>query len=227
MHPEIPLTLYYSFLIFSVIMLIIVINAVRQAFPEKHSVAVWITLWFFVQYIAGKSGFFASGLGALPPKIMTVVVPNFGFIFYLWFSKKGSEIAGMFSLKFLTAIQSFRIGVEILLWQMAAVHLLPEEMSVEGRNFDIIVGLSAPVVLFLLWKERIGRKGLIAWNIAGLILVTNVVVHGMLAVPGIELIETNIPNFIISFAPFNLLPGFLVPIAYIGHVLSLGNLLKK
>ncbi|MFA6457056.1 MAG: hypothetical protein WCW40_09565 [Bacteroidota bacterium] len=226
MQPEIPPATYYSFLILTVSVAVVFIREVKNLFPRQRSFAIGLSAWFFLQYFAGTMGFFAQGLGGLPPKIMIVVLPNFILIFYLWFSTKGGEIAQQFDLVFLTLFQSFRIFVELILWQLAGKELLPSVMSFEGRNFDVLIGVTAPVVAYLFSKGKISNLGLIIWNIGGIVLVTNVVLHGMLSLPGIELIRTNVPNFIISYAPFNLLPGVLVPIAYILHVFALRKLLK-
>lgn len=227
MVPDIPLSLYYSFLVLSVGTFIIVVREVRRTYPDKRSYIYGLTLWFFGQYLGGKLGFFATGIGELPPRIMLIVVPNFLFIFFLAFSATGKSLAKHWNILFLTAVQSFRIGVEFILWQLAGRELLPEVMSVEGRNLDVLVGVTAPIAAYLYAKGKISEQHLIFWNIAGLLLLTNVVVHGMLSVSGIEAISTNIPNFIISYAPFNLLPGVLVPIAYGMHVLSIRKLLNK
>jgi hypothetical protein len=225
MHPGIPLSLYYTFLVLSVGTFIVIAREVRHRFPEKRNYLYILIGWFLVQYLAGKLGFLALGIGELPPRIMLFVVPNFLFLGYLAFSIAGNEVSKSFSLTFLTWVQTFRLFVEVVLWQLAAKELLPEVMSVEGRNFDILVGITAPVMAYLIHREKVSKRVLVLWNIAGLLLLTNVVIHGMLSVPGIELIRTNIPNVIISYAPFNLLPGVLVPIAYALHILSLRKLL--
>jgi hypothetical protein len=227
MHPDIPLSLYYSFLILSLVTFAVVVREVQRAIPQRRAYGMGLIIWFLLQYIFGKLGFFALGLGELPPRIMIFIIPNFIVLFYLAMSVTGRRIAGQFSLVFMTAVQVFRIGVELILWQLAGRELLPSVMSFEGRNFDILVGITAPVVAYLYSQGKVSNGFLIAWNVAGLLLVTNVVVHGMLSVPGIELIQTNVPNFIVSFAPFNLLPGVLVPIAYLFHILSIRKLLGK
>ncbi|MCK9410546.1 MAG: hypothetical protein WCX28_02055 [Bacteriovoracaceae bacterium] len=225
MNPVIPQMLYYSFLILSIGTFILVARKIRKTFPEHRSYVNGLIVWFLAQYLLGKLGVFALGLGEMPPRILFIVVPNFLFIIYLAFSSAGKTIANHLGMIFLTAMQSFRIGVELVLLQLAGGELLPSVMSVEGRNFDALIGLTAPLIAYLYRKEKISRKAMIGWNVAGLVLVTNVVVHGILSMPGIEVIETNVPNFIISYAPFNLLPGVLVPFAYVFHIFSLRKLL--
>jgi hypothetical protein len=225
MQPDIPLSLYYSFLTLSVITFTVIAWEVARRIPLHRSYFYALIVWFLLQYGAGKTGFFVRGLGELPPRIMLVVVPNVIFLLYLAFSVAGKRTASQFGLIFLTAMQTFRLGVEVVLWQLAGKGLLPDVMSFEGRNFDVLIGLSAPLVAYLYSKGKLSDSVLIAWNIAGLVLVTNVVVHGILSVPGIEVIRTNVPNAIISYAPFNLLPGVLVPFAYALHIFSLRQLL--
>jgi hypothetical protein len=227
MQPYIPLYLYYSFLILSVATFIIIAREVRHRFPENRSYVYGLIIWFLAQYLLGKYGFFVQGLGDIPPRIMLFVVPNVLFLLYLAFSQKGKQLSIQFGLVFLSAVQVFRLGVEMVLWQLDARELLPSVMSFEGRNFDVLVGLTAPAVAYLYSRGKISTRWMVAWNISGLVLVTNVVVHGMLSVPGIEVIQTNVPNFIVSYAPFNLLPGVLVPFAYALHIASLRKLLNR
>lgn len=227
MHPAVPMPLYYSFLILSVLTSALIIGHGRHLLPERRALWLGMGLWFIAQYLAGKLGFFADGIGDIPPRIMLVVVPNFILLFYVAFSETGRTLSAPFTLFFLTAVQSFRIGVEIVLWFLAGAQLLPEVMSFEGRNADVLIGVTAPVMAYLILKKKASDRVMIGWNIAGLVILTNVVVHGMLTVPGIELIPSNVPNFIVSFPPFNLLPGALVPFAYLLHILSLRKLLAR
>lgn len=225
MHPEIPLELYYLFLVLVVAIVAFTVRSFRFAHPDKNIYALALIGWFLLQYVAGKLGFFVMGLGQLPPRIMAVVIPNFALLIYVSVSAFGRTFAAPFSLRFLTAVQAFRIVVEVVLWQLAAKELLPSVMSFEGRNFDILVGLSAPLMAYLHHRGSVSKRGMVIWNIAGMVILTNVVVNGFLSVPGIQMIATNVPNFIVSYAPFNLLPGILVPLAYLFHILSMKKLL--
>lgn len=224
MQPDIPVLIYYSFITLSVIVFSLFTREVSRKFPDNKMYVFGIIFWFVLQYILGKVGFFADSIGEFPPRIMVVIVPTIILLFYIAFSSVGKNIAEKSDLLFLTAIQSFRFPLELILWQLADQNLLPSVMSFEGRNFDVFVGMTSPFIAYLYLKGKIGLREMKLWNIAGLILVSNVVVHGMLTVPAIELIPSNVPNFIVSYAPFNLLPGGLVPLAYLFHILSLRKL---
>ena len=63
-------------------------------------------------------------------------------------------------------LQSFRIIVELLIYGAFLEGVFPQRATFEGLNFDILVGISAPVIGWLILKKRIGfKKGLLIWNI--------------------------------------------------------------
>lgn len=119
-------------------------------------------------------------------------------------------------------LQVFRLFVEILLWLLVIQNLIPIQMSFEGRNFDILVAITAPLAAWLF----AGKKwALITWNILGLCLLINIVAISLLSLPTPFRVFTNEPtNTIVLAWPFVLLPGMLVPLAYGLHFLSLRQL---
>jgi uncharacterized membrane protein len=101
-------------------------------------------------------------------------------------------------------------------------------MTFEGRNFDIVTGLLALPVGYLLAKGRISGKFAIAFNIIGLVLLLNILVVAVLSMPTPIRYFMNEPaNTLVGEFPFILLPGVLVPIAYGLHIFSLSQLLKQ
>jgi len=122
-------------------------------------------------------------------------------------------------LKTLTYLQVFRVFVEILLWALFVENLLPIQMTFEGRNFDIISGLTAPLAAMFLLRSK---WGLALWNIMCLGLLINIVTVAILSMPGPLRSFFNEPsNTIVATFPFILLPGMLVPLAYGLSLLSL------
>lgn len=96
-------------------------------------------------------------------------------------------------------------------------------MTFEGRNFDIVTGLSAPfVAVFVARRAAAARTTAIVWNVLGLLLLVNVVVHGVLSAPTpLRLIVTDPPNTFVMGWPYCWLPAFVVPCALAGHLYSL------
>ena len=102
-------------------------------------------------------------------------------------------------------------------------------MTFEGKNFDILSGLSAPFVFYYAFiKRTISRKLLIAWNLICLALVMNVVTHGILAAPSVlQKIAFEQPNMAVLYFPFIWLPAFVVPVVIFSHLVCLRHLLLK
>jgi hypothetical protein len=83
----------------------------------------------------------------------------------------------------LVLLQSFRIAVELLLLGAFINEKLPVQMTFEGRNFDVVTGLLALPVGYLMAKGRISRKFAIVFNIIGLVLLLNILVIAVLSMP--------------------------------------------
>ena len=114
--------------------------------------------------------------------------------------------------KSLVSLQIFRVFVEILLWMSFLQNLLPVQMTFEGRNFDVLSGLTAPFAAYFLANNRIG---LVVWNILSLALLANILAVAVLSMPTPFRYFINEPsNTIVTTFPFIWLPGLLVPLAY-------------
>jgi hypothetical protein len=124
-------------------------------------------------------------------------------------------------LSLILLLQSFRVGVEVvlhLLWQAGQV---PHLMTLEGGNVEIIVALTAPLLAWMTMRGQ-HRSALVwLWNIAGLLSLLNVVARAVLTAPGpLNLIHAEVPNLAMAQFPFSFIPGFMVPLALILHVLA-------
>jgi hypothetical protein len=99
-------------------------------------------------------------------------------------------------------------------------------LTFEGRNFDILVGLTALPVAWLCFARRAGpRLGAVVWNVAGIAILANIVIHALLSAPTpFQVLRTEPPTTIIATLPYIWLPGFLVPLALSLHVASLRTL---
>jgi hypothetical protein len=101
--------------------------------------------------------------------------------------------------------------------------LLPVQMSFEGRNFDILSGLFAAPVGYYCFVKRSWPSWVVpVYNVAGLLLLINIVSIAVLSMPTPLRVFYNEPaNTLIVKFPFIYLPGFLVPLAYTLHIFSL------
>ncbi|MBL7858567.1 MAG: hypothetical protein JNM57_12835 [Cyclobacteriaceae bacterium] len=190
-----------------------------------RNIVIALIGWAAFTGIWSLSGIFGNfslfPFNAVPILLIPLIV-----VMWLTFSKTGVEITRFITPARLVRLQSFRILVELLLWALLLAHVVPIQMTFEGRNFDILVGLTAPVVAYLVVRNKIARTILIVWNVLGLALLINIVATAILSMPVPFRIFMNEPaNTIVTTFPVSLLPSFLVPMAYFLHFLSLRQLL--
>jgi len=179
------------------------------------------TIWALFLLGVSATGFFED-FTAFPPRIMIVLGVPLVTIVLVVFSKPVKELLPHIPPRSIIRLQVFRVFVELLLWAAFVQHLLPIQMTFEGRNFDILAGLAAPFVAYFLANNR---TALYIYNIVSLGLLLNIVTIAILSLPTPFRVFMNEPvNVLVARPPFVLLPGMLVPLAYGLHFLSLRQL---
>lgn len=126
--------------------------------------------------------------------------------------------------KLLLSIHILRIPVELVLYQLYLQHKVPLSMTYQGMNFDIVMGISALLLLvyMLLSGKKINRKRFIAWNILGIGFLLFIVTLGILSSPlPIQQFAFNQPNIAVLAFPYCLLPAGVVPVVLMAHILLL------
>ena len=134
-----------------------------------------------------------------------------------------------FPIRLLTFIHVIRIPVEIvLLWLYQQGHI-PQLMTDEGRNFDILAGITAPIMAQVAFRGGYLHKNLLAfWNVLALGLLLNIVVNAILSMPTpFQQFAQEQPNVAVFYFPFIWLPAVIVPIVFFCHLVSLSQLLRK
>ena len=77
-----------------------------------------------------------------------------------------------------------RIPVELVLFWLFLSKTIPELMTFEGRNFDIIAGITAPFIAYFgLTKTDLSRQIILIWNFICLGLLVNIVVTALFSAP--------------------------------------------
>jgi hypothetical protein len=170
----------------------------------------------------------------IPPRIMITFIVGFTGMCILANRAQAMKWLAQIPQSWIILAQSFRIAVEILFFFLAKAAFLPQIMTFEGRNFDILIGLSAPVLgHFVDRADKAGQgarfyKLIFIWNIVGLLSVSNALMTGLLSAPTpIQRIFVQPPNTLIGDFPFIWLPTFVVPFAYLLHMLSLRKLILR
>lgn len=202
--------------------------AVRQTVFETVPAKLFsfvLAFWLFFQAMLGISGFYLETNGMPPRLILFGVLPTILLIFFYFLFTRKNFIERL-PLRLLTFIHIIRIPVEIVLLWLFQQDLIPQIMTFEGRNFDILAGLSAPVISWFAFRQgKVNRTVLIVWNFLSLALLFNIVIIAVLSFPfEFQQFGLEQPNRAVLYFPFNWLPTIVVPLVLFSHLISLWKL---
>jgi hypothetical protein len=185
---------------------------------------VTFVVWMLALGVLAAGGAFLRN-GRVPPYFAAVgLLPSAAGVAFVW-SRAGTALLEHTSAVWFVSLQSFRVIVELILWALATQHRLSPLLTFEGRNFDILVGLTALPLAWLCFRRRAGPLVAVVWNVAGIAILANIVIHALLSAPTpFQALRTDPPTTIIATLPYIWLPGFLVPLALSLHVASLRTL---
>src|SRR5690606_34355026 len=143
-------------------------NAKTIKMQKKASVILFgLIVWLILQAILSIKNVYNTETRLFPPKILLLgVIPAFLTILFLFVSKKGRQFIDSLPLKHLTWLNVVRIPVELVLYWLFLNKAIPELMTFEGRNYDIIVGITAPFIAYFgFTKIKIKRSVILVWNL--------------------------------------------------------------
>jgi hypothetical protein len=144
--------------------------------------------------------------------MLTLPLPVLGLIYS--YTSNGRKFFSALDIRLLTLVQLIRLLVEPVLYWLALYHLVPTVMTFEGKNFDILTGLTVPFIYYFGFVRKTWPTWvMLMWNWMGIALLAVVVSIGVFS-------ALQAP-FAIQQFPWALLPGFLVPIAFFAHVGSI------
>lgn len=186
-----------------------------------------ITIWMIITGILGISGFYRN-VEAFPPRFVFLIGPAILFILAVFLLRDGRTFVDGLDLKWLTLLHMVRVPVEFILFAVFLDGLIPELMTFEGYNFDILSGITAPIIYYMFFvKGWIGKKGLLLWNIVCLLLLLNILTIALLsAQTPFQKLAFDQPNIGVAYFPFVWLPAVIVPIVLFSHLASIRQLLS-
>ena len=197
----------------------------RAARPSGRTLLVLLA-WLLLQGGVGLSGFYTVA-NTLPPRMALLLGPPLVGIGLLFGMASGRRYVAVLRLEVLTLLHVVRVPVELVLLGLYLHGAVPRLMTFEGRNWDILAGLTAPVVYYFAFRtKRLGRRGLLWWNVLGLASLLNIVVNALLSVPmPWQRFAFEQPNVAILHFPFVWLPGGVVPLVLLAHLTAIQRLL--
>ena len=219
---SIPITILFLFVVITTVLIFF------KAANYSKTVIIILAAYAIIQSILGISGFY-SNWNAVPPHFLFMVAPALLTIIVLLILPGGRKFINGLNIETLTLLHVIRVPVEITLYYLFIDKLIPQSMTFEGSNFDILSGISAPIIYYLVFIARkANQKILVAWNFICLGLLLNVVITALLsAKTPFQKFAFDQPNVGIGYFPFVLLPALVVPIVLLSHVASLKQLLKR
>ena len=222
MPEQIPSYVGILFMLTTLLTILIFVSAANNSKAILFILLAWIGL----QSVVSLYGFYTV-TDTTPPRFALLGGPVMLVLISLFFIPSGKRFIDSLNQEKLTWLHSVRIPVEIGLWLLFLNGAVPQLMTFEGRNFDILAGITAPMMAYLAFRKNvIGKTGLLIWNFICLGLVLNIVINAILAVPtpfqqwGFEQ-----PNIAILYFPFTWLPGCIVPLVIFSHLVSIRQLI--
>ncbi len=196
-----------------------------RTLPAKIVVAA-ISFWLFFTASVSLSGFYINS-AAMPPRVFLFGAFPALLLIILFFLVFRRNFIELLPLKTLTLLSIIRIPVEFVIYWLYQNGQMPQVMTFTGRNFDILSGIAAPIIFWLAFRnDKVNKPLLIVWNFAGLILLVNIVITAVLAIPSpIQQIAFDQPNRAVLYFPFIWLPAIVVPIVMFSHLASLWQIL--
>jgi hypothetical protein len=214
-----------------ILFLWVISNSSISERPKKtRPILYGLVIWLTIQVILSLNYVYKNNISSFPPKILLFgILPAFIMILLLFVTPKGKQFIDNISMKHLTYLHVIRIPVEIVLYWLFIIKAVPELMTFEGRNYDILSGISAPIIAYFgIDKGKINNKIILGWNIICLLLLINIIANAFLSTPTtMQRFAFEQPNIAIFYFPFSLLPTFIVPIVLLAHLISIRRLLQN
>lgn len=226
---EVPLRVDVLFVTTVLGILALSVLAVRAAAQRAGQAA---DLWTMRAAIGAILWLVATGLAALSGALRGFSLPLFTALMILTggaaFSRMGVVLMVAVGPVGLIGFQFFRVPVAVFLRGMYQAGQVPIQMTYEGLNIDIFVGLTAPAMAWLVWRGKVGAYAIWVWNVLGLMLLAEAVVVTALSMPTEFRVFTNEPaGTFATYAPYVWLPTVLAPAALLSHLLVFRWLLSS
>lgn len=224
MISNLPVFVNVLFIITTSLTIILFCKATKN---PKSSLVILLS-WMVFQGALGLSGFYKT-TDTFPPRFALLALPAMLFIIILFVTARGRVYLDSLDTKALTLLHIVRIPVELCLYWLFLQKVIPQLMTFEGRNFDIIAGLTAPLVFYFGYaKKRLNKKILLLWNFICLCLLLNIVINAVLSAPSsFQQFAFEQPNIAILYFPFVWLPCCVVPLVLLAHLVCIRKLIYQ
>jgi hypothetical protein len=218
---NLPLYVPLLFIVTTVITYFLFVGAARKNNSNATIAIISIVtiIWLAIHATLARTKFYVI-TDTLPPRFALTIVPPLLFIAILFITKGGERFIDSLSMKVLTLLHVVRVFVELVLWFLFTYKFIPELMTFEGRNYDILAGLTAPFIAYYGFvRKKLSNSFMLIWNIVSLLLLINIVINAVLSTPSqFQQFAFDQPNVAVLHFPFIWLPSFIVPVVLFSHL---------
>ncbi|HEX5668820.1 MAG TPA: hypothetical protein VFX73_08465 [Chitinophagaceae bacterium] len=217
---------FYILSVLVILMLVLLVKN-KQKDPGKTITRYFMIMGIWIAYIIGLTVSGVLNDFDLPPRVpLLIIIPSIIFSIYITGRTSFRDILQLTPIHYPIFMQGFRILVELLIFTAWSEGYFPKRVTFEGLNYDILVGATAPVMGWLLMKNKLGLNAALIWNIAAMMIlsVTGYAFISAYFFPGFA--EGIDKTHFIKF-PFILLPSVLLSIAIFLHIFSIRQILMK
>lgn len=220
---NIPLSVSFIFILTTFLTILLFYQATSKSKATLFFLLAWITL----QGIISLTGFYTLTSGT-PPRFALLVVPPIILIIVLFTTPNGKKYMGGLNIKILTILHIVRIPVEMVLLWLSFHKVIPQIMTFEGNNFDIIAGITAPFIFYFgFQKIKISPVTILLWNFLCIGLLLNIVSIAVLSAPfSFQRFGFGQPNIAVLYFPYVWLPCCIVPLVLFSHLVSVRQLIR-
>ena len=225
-----PVHVSFVFFLTTLLSVWFLVSAVRKAAESStpYRILVFLVpLWMLLTGYLATTDFYRYS-EAIPPRVVAFGVLPSVFVIAIYFVAFRGFIDSL-PLTTLTILHVVRIPVELVLLWLYQNGQVPILMTFEGWNFDILSGITAPIIYWIAFRRgRINRTLLILWNLAALGLLINIVTIAVLSFrTPFQRLAFDQPNVGVTHLPFIWLPAIIVPIVLFAHLAALYKLFGR
>ncbi|MFI5154675.1 MAG: hypothetical protein ACHQEM_00725 [Chitinophagales bacterium] len=224
MIPDLPFYVSLLFILTVLLSFWLFHRAIRSRMLVYLSLA-----WLLLTGVLSYSGFFLD-YARFPPHFMIAMLIPLIAILLSFVNSGGRRLIDKIPLLPLVLLSIVRIPVEIVLYLLYLNKQIPELMTFAGRNYDILAGLTVPVIYLVCFKDGqlTNRRVFLIWNIFSLALLMNIVVNAILSAPfPFQKFGFDQPNKAIFYFPYAWLPAFIVMTVLFSHLVSIRRILLR
>ncbi|HEY1307682.1 MAG TPA: hypothetical protein VGF24_29210 [Vicinamibacterales bacterium] len=199
-------------------------TSARQS-PIAVASAVTLSLWAIITALLAQRGFYQPHDAYSPPTVGIALGLTLA-VLAAWLFLFPPLRALLTNQRHLILLNLWRL-VGVVFLMLMATGQMPALWALPAGIGDLIVGVTAPWIARHV-DTREGKRRAIAFNLFGMADLIVAVGLGVMTSPGPAQVFSTTPTseFATQF-PFALVPTFLVPLAFVFHVVSLWQLLSE